>query len=182
MDAERKTFFFMTVEIRILASVITRVSTRFIHERFSSKNADISGLQYGVLRTLSYESFTLSELSRRFVLDPSTLVPVIDALERKGLVARGKDPHDRRRIPLSLTPEGAKLLDSLPLFHEEDLVFKILDHMGEEKSRELLQLLREVVAEMPDGNEMLDSVSSRLYSLQAGEDVTYSAGLSHTAG
>jgi DNA-binding MarR family transcriptional regulator len=34
------------------------------------------------------------------MLDPSTLVPAVDALERKGLAMRGQDPNDRRRNPL----------------------------------------------------------------------------------
>jgi len=76
----------MSVEIRILASILARVAGRSIEDRFSAHNADISGMQYGILRTLAHQSYTLSELSRRFVVDPSTLVPVIDALERKGLV------------------------------------------------------------------------------------------------
>ena len=169
MDPQRKDFFMMTVEIRILTSVLTRIASRSIEERFNAHNADVSGMQYGILRTLAHQSYTLSELSRRFVVDPSTMVPVIDALERKGLVTRGRDPNDRRRIPLSLTDEGTKLIRTMPFVHEDDVLFKTLDIMGDEKSRELLSLLREVVKGMPEGEEMLQSIGSRLYSLKEGE-------------
>lgn len=169
MNAEQRDAFMKSVEIRILASVLARIAGRALEERFNSVNADISGLQYGILRTLSYHSFTLSELSRRFVLDPSTLVPVVDALERKGLISRGRDPNDRRRIPLSMTQEGASLIQNVPLMFDEDLLFQGLQSMGEEKTETLLSLLREIVAKMPEGAEMLESISSRLYAYQEGE-------------
>jgi len=169
MDPSKKDFFMMSVEIRILASILTRIASRSVEERFSAHNADISGMQYGILRTLAHQSFTLSELSRRFVVDPSTMVPVIDTLERKGLVTRGRDPNDRRRIPLTLTENGTALIQNMPFVHEDDLLFKTLDGMGEEKSRQLLSLLREVVKAMPEGEAMIQSISSRLYALDDGE-------------
>jgi DNA-binding MarR family transcriptional regulator len=174
MDDDAKHFFMMTVEIRILTAVMSRISHRAIEERFNAHKADISGLQYGILRTLGHESFTLSELSRRFMLDPSTLVPVIDALERKGMVARGHDPNDRRRIPISLTPDGANLLHSVPMYNEDDVLYKSLADMGEDKANELRDLLREVVKRMPEGEAMLESVTSRLYSLRGGVPFTES--------
>jgi DNA-binding MarR family transcriptional regulator len=55
-------------------------------------------------------------------LDPSTLVPMIDALVVRGLILRGQDPDDRRRIPLILTDEGAKIIRQAEPF-DEDSVF-----------------------------------------------------------
>lgn len=170
MDAERKRFFLMTVEIRILTALLSRSAFRSFEDHFAAHNVEISGIHYGILRALSHQSFTISDLSRRFMLDPSTLVPMIDSLERKGLVERGRDPHDRRRIPLSLTEDARELLNSVSMFHENDVVFQRLETMGEDKARELLSLLREVIMGMPNGAEMIDSVSSRLYTL-AGDEI-----------
>ena len=161
----------MSVEVRILAATLARLSVRSIEDRLSAHgtNSDISGLQYGLLRTLSKQSNTLSELSRQFLLDPSTLVPVVDTLENKGLIERGKDPNDRRRIPLSLTPAGTALIESLPFVHEDDLLYQCLADMGKRKSRALLLLLRSVITRMPEGQEMLESISSRLYAYEESE-------------
>jgi len=171
MDNDTKHLFMTSVEIRILASIMARVSTRSVDECFSTYHADINSLQYGILRTLAHGSSTLSELSRLFVLDPSTLVPVIDALERKALVSRSKDPADRRRIPLSLTQQGADLIRDVPLVHEDDLLFQCLRRMGEEKAFQLQSLLREVVQQMPEGEAMLEAITGRLYASKDDENV-----------
>lgn len=51
------------------------------------------------------------ELSTRLGLDPTIVVGLIDALESRGLVVRTKDPADRRRNVLSLTPAGIAVHD-----------------------------------------------------------------------
>ncbi len=158
-----------SVEIRILASVLGRLASRAIKERFAGTSTNVNGLQYGILRTLAFHSATLSDLSKGFVLDPSTLVPVVDTLERKGLISRQRDPNDRRRIPLSLTEKGAAMIKDVPLTHEDDPLYQCLQEMGEEKSETLLNLLREVVTKMPDGEFMVELIEQRLYAYQEGE-------------
>ncbi len=169
MDTEQRAAFMQSVEIRILASILGRLASRAIEERFAATSNNVNGLQYGILRTLAFQSVTLSDLSRSFVLDPSTLVPVVDALERKGLISRQRDPKDRRRIPLSLTEKGADMIKDVPLTHEDDLLYQCLQEMGDEKSATLLGLLREVVTSMPDGEFMVQSIEKRLYAYQEGE-------------
>lgn len=170
MDTEAKHFYMMAVEIRILAAVLARVASRSLEERFNTHGANISGLQYGILRTLAAEHMTLSALSKRFVLDPSTLVPVIHTLERRQLIARSRDASDRRRWILSLTPEGENLIGSVPMFNENDVLYQSLGEMGGEKVQELLKLLREAVQRMPEGAAMVESITSHIYSVAKDEN------------
>jgi DNA-binding MarR family transcriptional regulator len=54
-----------------------------------------------------------TELARAVHLDRSTVVSVIDSLERRGLVTRRTVAHDRRSNALELTAAGAALLKTL---------------------------------------------------------------------
>jgi DNA-binding MarR family transcriptional regulator len=143
-------------------SMVGRLSMRNLEEQIAAANLGINGLQYGILRALSFHSFTLSELSRKFALDPSTLVPVVDALERKGYVMRGKDPADRRRAPLSTTDEGKAILNNIPFSPENDMLYQCMNELGDDKARALLVLLREVVQHLPGGEDILQEVTTRI--------------------
>lgn len=55
---------------------------------------------------------TPSELAARILVPvtTATMTGVLDTLERRGLVARGPHPTDRRRVLVRLTPAGGALL------------------------------------------------------------------------
>lgn len=153
----------VATEIRILVSVLTKHSRRALEQRLGSYCPGVSGLQYRVLRALSTEEQTISKLSRRLMRSPSTFVPAIDALEQKGFIRRGQDPHDRRRTPLSLTARGARLLEEVPFLDEGDPLIQALSAMGDERARQLLTLLRELAHHFPDGDGIVSGVASRVH-------------------
>ncbi|MFF4366067.1 MarR family winged helix-turn-helix transcriptional regulator [Streptomyces sp. NPDC001594] len=55
------------------------------------------------------EPATAGLLGTRLGLNSAGTTAVIDRLERLGHVARTRDPHDRRRVLLSVTPEAVRL-------------------------------------------------------------------------
>ncbi len=141
----------LAVEIRILNSIVTKLTMRDLELRVVETLPGISLLQFGVLRLLSREQLTLSELSAKMMLTPSTLVPAVDKLERQNLVVRGKDPNDRRRTPLQLTDEARAALIRIPPAHPDDAIVQAIAQMGESKAIQLHKLLREVLHHlMPD--------------------------------
>jgi MarR family transcriptional regulator, lower aerobic nicotinate degradation pathway regulator len=54
-----------------------------------------------------------AELGRRLLMDRSDMHALLSELERDGLVARVRDPSDRRRMLVDLTPAGARTLKRL---------------------------------------------------------------------
>ena len=151
-------------EIRILAAILTKESGREMERRLSETGLGISGLQHGVLQILSRQECTISELSKMMMLTPATLVPVVDALEEKQLVQRGRDANDRRRNPLTLTSSGRKILESVPLPAKNDLLVANLKEMGDKKTQQLLTLLRELVQRISADETVTDKVQAFIRS------------------
>jgi len=66
--------------------------------------------QYQHLRQLWHaDGLAQVELSRRIGIETASSTAVIDQLEKLGLIGRKRDPQDRRRIIVTLTPAGRTL-------------------------------------------------------------------------
>ena len=163
------------IEARTLIAMLTRTSWLAFERRLSEAEPRISGLQYSILHALDSEPMTIADLSRMFTRNPSTLVPAIDALERKGLVVRDLDPNDRRRTPVRLTAGGRQLLQDVPYVHEDDPLVSSLQAMGEERSERLLALLCQWVVHLPEGRALVQRVEAevRTYVHPVGKEATH---------
>jgi DNA-binding MarR family transcriptional regulator len=150
------------LEIRVLSMSLFRVATRALEQHPQLAKEDITVLQYGVLRALCHKALTISELSQWLMVDPSTLVPVIDTLERKGMVKRQRDQSDRRRVPLSVTERGNAIVACVPAVDEGDPLVCSLRAMGEQDAGHFLRLMRELIRNIPEGEEILRRVSERV--------------------
>jgi DNA-binding MarR family transcriptional regulator len=66
---------------------------------------------FGVLQLIAAEpGRAQQELVDRSMIDPSSMVKVIDELESLGLAERRVDPNDRRKRAVHLTPAGSEML------------------------------------------------------------------------
>src|SRR5687767_5784718 len=68
--------------------------------------------EVGALSVLVDEGpLSQQRLGERQGVDRTTMVAVVDALERKGLVERRRDPRDRRAYSLHATTAGRRVLE-----------------------------------------------------------------------
>jgi DNA-binding MarR family transcriptional regulator len=84
-----------------------------VTERFAAEIAgyDLKPKHVGVLALLASAPATSQlDLARTMGVAPSLIVRIADHLERIGAVERVRDPADRRRQALRLTPRGTELL------------------------------------------------------------------------
>jgi DNA-binding MarR family transcriptional regulator len=56
-----------------------------------------------------HDGLTAGELAEAASLSPGAVTTVLDRLERMGLVLRTRDPTDRRRVLVELTPKAREL-------------------------------------------------------------------------
>lgn len=67
--------------------------------------------EFGALSVLVEEGpLSQQRLGERQGVDRTTMVAVVDGLERKGLVERRRNPHDRRAYSLHATAKGRRVL------------------------------------------------------------------------
>jgi DNA-binding MarR family transcriptional regulator len=82
-------------------------------ERLSSRMEDelaVSAQQHWIIRCVGkYPGMTPGQLAAQLHLDPGTVSAALGRLERKDLIARRRDPRDRRRVSLGLTGRGRGL-------------------------------------------------------------------------
>jgi DNA-binding MarR family transcriptional regulator len=93
------------------------------------------------------------DLMREMDVDPSILVTLLNPLEADGLVARERDPADRRRHLVTLTRKGERALDraSRAQKETEDELFASLTDQQRKQLSGLLIALRDGLAAETDG-------------------------------
>lgn len=105
---------------------------------------DIAPGRMGMLAVLEANpGISQNQLAQAIRLDRSTLVPVLDGMEVRGLVERRPHPDDRRTNALWLTEGGAALLRKLKKLvakHEDQL----MGALSAEERAELFRLLKKL--------------------------------------
>ncbi len=83
------------------------------------------------------------ELGEALGIDHSVLVTLLNPLEAEGLLARERDPQDRRCHVVSISPAGTERLRSAAATLDA-VDARLLEHLSEEQREELVRALATV--------------------------------------
>jgi DNA-binding MarR family transcriptional regulator len=103
--------------------------------------AGFSQYHYSVLAILGEQSRKAqASVAEALGVDPSQLVGILDGLEERGLIARQRDPDDRRRHVITLTAAGRRQLVRLRSTFEQ-LEDELLSPLDDDSRKALHALL-----------------------------------------
>jgi len=85
----------------------------------------------------------VSEISQKLHVTPPTVTQLINVLEKDGFVERTIDPDDRRAVKIKLTEKGLEVTEQARKAFREKFL-GLIDHLGEEDSLKLAELLTKV--------------------------------------
>lgn len=105
-------------------------------------DAQLTPLQFAALVKLNdLGEVSQNELGRRTAMDAATMQGVIKRLLARGLIDRKPDPEDRRRVVLSLTADGGRLIAAaMPNGHA--ITDETLAGLSDAERRAFLSLLK----------------------------------------
>ncbi len=110
----------------------------------------LTDVQFNLMMLLRHQSgsakgLTQAELSRMMLVNRANITPLIDRMERAGLVARTSAPADRRSNIIKLTAHGSRLLSQVePLYADE--VKRIMAILNQREQKKLVEMLAKVRA------------------------------------
>jgi MarR family transcriptional regulator, lower aerobic nicotinate degradation pathway regulator len=104
---------------------------------------------FAVLNYLQvHEGAIQQQIGSAMGIDPSTMVSLVDQLERAGLAERRPQPQDRRAREVLITPKGRRTLKRARELAEE-VEGDVLQGLSPAERRQLVTLLRKAFAAAP---------------------------------
>jgi DNA-binding MarR family transcriptional regulator len=116
--------------------------------------------QFRVLGLLhDHGAVSQRDLGATMATDPSVLVTLLNPMEDDGLISRDRDPADRRRHLVTLTPRGRQLhAEASRAQHEVD--DGLFDALGQREREQLLATLTRLRERLLDVGSCTDAAST----------------------
>jgi DNA-binding MarR family transcriptional regulator len=123
--------------------------------------AQLTLAQARVLRRLAKQPRSLGQLGADLVLAPPSMTRLVDRLEERGLIARSRDAEDRRKVLVTLTAEGRRLVSAIPLL-EGSPIRAAVDRMTAADCERIAAAMREFSAAVVKAEEESLLVAGRV--------------------
>jgi DNA-binding MarR family transcriptional regulator len=113
------------------------------------KTVGLTPALFGLLNYLSpNEGAIQQEIGAAMGIDPSTMVSLIDELEREGLATRRPRPDDRRAREVTITAKGRRVRERGRRL-AADVEDEVLQGLSDGERRQLMKLLRRALSGAP---------------------------------
>ncbi len=117
---------YLPFRFSVLSNAISSNIARIYEEEFG-----LSIWQWRIVAILGETNgLTSTQVGERALMDKWMISRTVTSLQKKGLLVRGVDPIDRRRVPLTLTESGKAIYDAIvprALALEQDLLSALSD-------------------------------------------------------
>ncbi len=113
----------MEVYDQVLISLRQIIRAIDLHSKRLEKESGLTGPQLLVMQQLAgHGELTAGVLAREISLSQPTVTSIVDRLERKGLLKRQRNQHDKRKVMLSMTESGRVAVDKAPPLLRESFI------------------------------------------------------------
>lgn len=127
----------MTIRLRKLKTVFPAGNDLHMNELFAL------GRIYHAVHT-SKGSISNTEIQEELQVTKSAVSQMLDSLAEKGYIDRKPDANDRRRMCVTITPEGEQILWRMRQYAGR-LTDEVVKRMGEEKIEQMFALFNEFI-------------------------------------
>ncbi len=116
--------------------------TAKMHQHLTASHLTIS--QFGILESLLHLGpMSQQDLAGKILKTSGNITMVVDNLQKRGLVSRDRDRADRRRLQVSLTPDGEALIKAIFPKHAE-ITRQVFSVLNRTECRQLSTLLKKL--------------------------------------
>jgi DNA-binding MarR family transcriptional regulator len=131
--------------------VLVRAAQR--HSTWIEKQCGVSGAQLWIMQELKEApGLRVGQVAERLAIHQTTASNLLDALSKKGLISKARDPKDQRVVTLQLSHKGRTVLAKAPT-PARGLLPEGLRRLNQKELKELnkrLQALLDVVDRVDD--------------------------------
>ncbi|MFW5845691.1 MAG: MarR family winged helix-turn-helix transcriptional regulator [Planctomycetota bacterium] len=150
---------------------IMRAADLFSHKL--AQEHTVTGPQLVCLIAVAeHEGLTVSQLSQAVYLSSSTVVGILDRLERRGLLERRRGTHDRRQVLIHPTATGLALLQAAPSPLQQALCTG-LDDMAETERDEICICIEKLVHILESKGDRARLIGIEPLDLPVGDSDSY---------
>ncbi len=114
-----------------------------LNSRQLVKRVGLTGPQLVILREISsIDEVTAGEIAQAVSLSQATVTGIMDRMEKRGLIARKRSEHDKRKIMIRITDAGQDIVESAPPLMQEAFTQRFTSLPAWEQTMILSALLR----------------------------------------